>query len=449
MYQVKLNDSILLTIKRIGINGEGIGFYKKQTIFVDNALPGEIVEVKIIEAKEKYAIGEITKFKQKSPNRVTPKCPYYEKCGGCQLQHLSYDAQLEEKKNIVIESFARYYDGSLDKIKFKDTIGNENPWNYRNKSSLPCRHDGEKVVVGMYAKNSNHLVFIDDCIIENEIIKKTRDEILTFLTKEHVNIYNPKTHMGSLRYVVIRAFGEEEVQVTFVLYKEDPKFIKTISKLNIKSINYSINSDAKSIEIFGPKIIKVKGKDAIEGELSGLKFKISPKAFFQLNTKQTVVLYDEIKKACRLTGNENVLDCYCGIGSIGLYLADQAKEVRGIDVNIDGIKDANEFAKINDITNVKFYNGNILPHLNQFEKEGFVPDIVVVDPPRKGLELNIINYLKKKKIKKIVYVSCNPATLAKNINHLQREYMIRYVQPIDMFPHTSGVEVVCLLELKK
>ena len=448
MYQVKLNDSILLTIKRIGINGEGVGFYKKQTIFVDNALPGEIVEVKIVDAKEKYAIGEITKFKQKSPNRVNPKCPYYEKCGGCQLQHLSYDAQLEEKKNIVIESFARYYDGSLEKIKFKETIGNENPWNYRNKSSLPCRHDGEKVVVGMYAKNSNHLVFIDDCIIENEVIKKTRDEILSFLTRERVNVYNPKTHMGTLRYIVIRSFSEEEVQVTFVLYKEDPKFIKTISKLNVKSVNYSINSDAKSIEIFGPKIINVKGKEAIEGKIGGLKFKISPKAFFQLNTKQTVVLYDEIKKACRLTGEENILDCYCGIGSIGLYLADQAKEVRGIDVNIDGIKDANEFAKLNDIKNAKFYNGNILPHLNQFEKEGFVPDIVVVDPPRKGLELNIINYFQKKKIKKIVYVSCNPATLAKNINHLQKEYMIRYVQPIDMFPHTAGVECVVVLERK-
>ena len=448
MNQVKLNELILLTIKRIGINGEGVGFYKRQTIFVENALPGEIVEVKIIDTKENYAIGEITKFKQKSPDRVIPPCPYYSKCGGCQLQHLSYEAQLEEKKNIVIESFVRYFDGNVDKIRFNDTIGCENIWNYRNKSSLPCRHDGEKVVVGMYASNSNHLVFINDCMIENEIIKKTRDYILNFLSTNKVDIYNPKTRSGSLRYLVIRAFSDDEVQVTFVLYNEDQKLIKLIKKLNLPSIYYSINSDSKSIEIFGPKLICLKGKEAIEGKLGSLKFNISPKAFFQLNTKQTVVLYDEIKKACNLTGNEKVLDCYCGIGSIGMYLATGAKEVRGIDVNVDGIKDAKEFAKINNIYNIKFYNGNILPHLDQFEKDDFVPDIVVVDPPRKGLELNIINYFQKKKVKKIVYVSCNPATLAKNLNHLQRDYVIKYVQPIDMFPNTAGVETVVLLVRK-
>ncbi len=445
MNQVKENELILLTIKRLGINGEGVGFYKKQTIFVNNALPGEIVEVKIIEAKDKYAVGEITKFKQKSPKRIDHKCPYYEKCGGCQLQHLSYQSQLEEKKNIVIESFDRYYDGKVEKIKFNDTIGCESPWRYRNKSSLPCRHNGEEIVVGMYASNSNHMVFINDCLIENEIIKNTRDYVLDFLSKNNIDVYNPKTKTGSLRYLVIRSFSEDDVQVTFVLYKEDKKLIKLISKMDLSSIYYSVNSDAKSIEIFGQNINHIKGKDKIEGKLGDLKFKISPKAFFQLNTKQTVTLYDEIKKACQLTGEEKVLDCYCGIGSIGMYLADQAKEVRGIDVNVEGINDAKVFAKMNNIENIKFYNGNILPHLDQFEKEGFVPDVVIVDPPRKGLELNIINYFQKKKVKKIVYVSCNPATLAKNINHLKTEYVVKYVQPIDMFPNTSNIECVSLI----
>lgn len=448
MNQVKKDELILLTIKRLGINGEGVGFYKKQTIFVDNALPGEIVEVKIVEAKDKYAIGVITKFKQKSPNRIEPKCPYYEKCGGCQLQHLSYDSQLEEKKNIVVESFARYYDGKVEKINFKDTIGCANQWRYRNKSSLPCRHDGDNVVVGMYASNSNHLVYINDCLIENENIKKTRSYILEFLSSNNIDVYNPKTKTGSLRYLVIRSFSEEETQVTFVLYKEDHKLIKLLNKINLSSVYYSINSDPKSIEIFGEKLIKVKGQVSINGLLGNLKFKISPKAFFQLNTEQTVVLYDEIKKACDLTGEERVLDCYCGIGSIGMYLADKAKEVRGIDVNVEGINDAKEFAKINKINNIKFYSGNILPHLSQFEKEGFTPDIVIVDPPRKGLELNIINYFQRKKVKKIVYVSCNPATLAKNINHLQKDYVVKYVQPIDMFPNTSNVEAVTLLVRK-
>ena len=448
--QVKVNDLILLTIKRIGINGEGIGFYKKQTIFVNNALPGEVVEVKIVDAKDKYAIGEITKFKAKSEERVEPLCPYYEKCGGCQLQHLSYNGQLQIKKELVMESFSRYYDGSIEKLNIKDTIGCSNPWHYRNKSSLPCRHDGEKVVVGMYASNSNFLVYIDDCLVESEIIKKTRDEILNFLSKENIDVYNPRTHTGSLRHLVIRAFDEKNIQVTFVLLNEDKKIIKLLpllyKKVKVSSINYSINSDPKSIEIFGDKVYNVEGKEAIEGNLGGLKFEISPKAFFQLNTVQTEVLYNEIKKACNLTGTENVLDCYCGIGSIGMFLADCAKEVRGIDTNKDGIIDANRFAHINNIKNAKFYNGNILPHLNQFKEEGFTPDIVVVDPPRKGLELNIINYFKKNKVKKIIYVSCNPATLAKNINHLQKEYIVRFIQPVDMFPQTANVECVVCLE---
>jgi len=448
MNQVKKDELILLTIKRLGINGEGIGFYKKQTIFVENALPGEIVEVQITDAKDKYATGVVTKFKQKSPVRIEPKCPYYGKCGGCQLQHLSYDSQLEEKKYIVVESFMRYYDGKVEKINFKDTIGCESPWRYRNKSSLPCRHDGDNVVVGMYASNSNHLVYISDCLIENEIIKNTRSYILEFLSSNNIDVYNPKTKTGSLRYLVIRSFGEQDVQVTFVLYKEDSKLIKLLNKINLQSVYYSVNSDPKSIEIFGDKLIKIKGQEAINGQLGNLKFKISPKAFFQLNTNQTVVLYDEIKKACGLTGEEKVLDCYCGIGSIGMYLADKAKEVRGIDVNVEGISDAKEFAKINNIKNIKFYSGNILPHLNQFEKDGFVPDVVIVDPPRRGLELNIINYFQKKKVKKIIYVSCNPATLAKNINHLQKDYVVKYVQPIDMFPNTSNVEAVTLLVRK-
>lgn len=449
-FQLKENDSILLTIKRLGINGEGIGFYKRQVVFVNNALPGEIVEVKIVEANDKYVKGEITKFKKKSNERIEAKCPYFGKCGGCQLQHLTYKAQLKEKKNIVMEAFDRYYDGNVSKINFLDTIGMEEPWGYRNKSSLPTRHDGEKVVVGMYAINSNKLVYINNCPIENEKINETRKMILEVLDKEKVDIFNPKDHSGSLRYIVIRAFpNTDDVQVCFVLTKENKKLISVLKKLPVKSANYSINSDLKSVNIFGDEVVNVNGEKMINGKLGNLNFQISPQAFFQLNTLQTVKLYDQIKLACGLTGKEKVLDCYCGIGSIGMYLADNALEVRGIDTNGEGIENARNFAEINKVKNAKFYKGDILPHLHQFEKNGFIPDILVVDPPRKGLELNIINYLQTSKIKKIVYVSCNPSTLAKNINHLQKTYKVQYVQPIDMFPHTSNVEAVVLLQLKK
>ena len=448
--QLKVNDLILLSIKRLGINGEGIGFYKRQVVFVENAIPGEIVEVKITQATEKYVYGIITKFKAISEERIEAKCPYFGSCGGCQLQHLSYKAQLIEKKYIVEEAISRYYQGDISKIKIYDTIGMEEPWGYRNKSSLPVRHDGTHVVFGMYAANSNKLVYIDSCPIENDTINEVRKMIMEELDKANVSIYNPRSHTGILRYVVIRAFpNSKEVQVSFIMTKEDTKLINVLKKLNVSSANYSINNDFKSPEIFGAEVINVKGEKQIEGKLGALNFEISPQAFFQLNPKQTITLYDKIKEACELTGNENVLDCYCGIGSIGMYLAPYAKEVRGIDVNGEGIKNAINFAKMNKINNARFYKGNILPHLHDFKKEGFIPDVLVVDPPRKGLELSLINYLQSSNIKKIVYVSCNPATLAKNINHLQKYYSVKYIQPLDMFPQTSHVETIVGLYRKE
>lgn len=445
--QLKINDTILVTIKRLGINGEGIGYYKRMAVFVENALPEEVVEVKIVDTKEKYATGSIVKFKTTSTHRIEPKCPYYGKCGGCQLQHLDYPMQLVEKKNMTIEAFERYYDGNPSKIKFNDTLGMTSPWRYRNKSSLPTRHDGHSVVTGMYAKDSNHLVYISDCLVENELIQTTRTMVLNVLSRAQIDVYNAKTRIGSLRYLVIRAFEDtQETQVTFVLTQEDRKIIRVLEQLTVTSTNYSINSDPKSIDIFGSKIIHVAGKEQINGNLGAFRFSISPSAFFQLNSKQTSVLYEEIKSACKLTGTESILDCYCGIGSIGMMLAPFAKEVRGIDTNKEGIEDAKIFARMNGVNNITFYAGNIIPFLHQFEEKGFIPDIVVLDPPRQGLELNLINYLQKSKIKRIIYVSCNPATLAKNINHLQKEYIIRYVTPIDMFPQTSNVEAVCLLE---
>src|SRR5690554_5550503 len=199
MNQLNINQTILLTIKRLGINGEGIGYYKRLAVFVDNAIPGEVVEVKITETKDKYAIGELIKIKEASPERVSPPCQYFGTCGGCQIQHLSYPEQLRQKQLLLIEAFNRYYQGDLHKIKFYDTLGMDDPWHYRNKSSLPVRHDGKKVVVKMYAKNSNHLVYIDKSIVENELITKKSQEILDILTKANVDIYNPRTQSGSLR----------------------------------------------------------------------------------------------------------------------------------------------------------------------------------------------------------------------------------------------------------
>ena len=451
-HNLNINDLILLTIKRLGINGEGIGYYKRLAVFVNEAIPGEVVEVKITDIKEKYAYGEIVKFKTKSPDRVQPKSPKLMK-SGLTLQHIKYEKQLEFKKQILVDSFERYYNGNLNKIKFYNMIGMDYPWEYRNKTGLPVRHDGDKVVVGMYEHNTNRLIYMDDFIVENKLVQKTLTDILEYLTKAEINVYNPRFQQGNLRYIIIRAFEEtNEVQVTFVIMEEEPRILnifKNVIKLdNIKSVNYTINNDTKAIEMINNKVINLAGSEKIKGKLGRLDFEISPESFFQLNTKQSIVLYDQIIRAANIKGYEKVLDLYCGIGSIGLYLADKVTEVRGIDNNEENIKNAKDFAKKNNIENASFYYGNILPHLNKFSKEGFVPDILIVDPPRKGMELSLLNYLQKAKIKKLVYVSCNPSTLAKNVNHLQKAYDTKFVVPVDMFPNTPHVECVVLMSRK-
>ncbi|MDY0209465.1 MAG: 23S rRNA (uracil(1939)-C(5))-methyltransferase RlmD [Bacilli bacterium] len=448
---VKENDLILLTIKRLGINGEGIGYFKRLAVFVADAIPEEVVEVKITKATEKYAYGIVNKVKKASPKRMKPACPYYGKCGGCQLQHIDYQEQLNQKKLLVVEAFERYYEGDYSRVKFNETLGMENPWNYRNKTQLPTRHDGEKVVVGMYAADSNKVVYIDECLVENELITQKMKLILEFLSKSSIDVYNPRFRQGNLRYIVLRGFEEtQEVQATFVLMEKESRLIGILKKVgsyaDLTSVNYTINDDPKAIEIISGPVYKLTGTDKIKGKLGDLEFMISPDSFFQLNTEQTVVLYDQIKKIINPFGKEKIVDCYCGIGSIGLYLAKSVGEVRGIDNNESNIINAREFAALNNINNATFYHGNILPHLQDFEKENFNPDVLVIDPPRRGIELNVITYLQKSKIRKIIYVSCNPATLVKNLSHLQKTYIVRSVTPVDMFPNTANVECVVYLE---
>lgn len=445
---------ILLTIKKMGINGEGIGYYKRLAVFVDNAMPDEVVEVKITKVFNKYAYGIVNKYKVYSKERIKPECPYYGKCGGCSISHMSYQEQLRQKNSVVLGAFERYFNGKKlnDKI-FLPIIGSMNEFHYRNKSSLPVRHDGNKAVVGMYAANTNMLVYTDECLIENKIVSDTIKGVLDIITKANIDIYNPKFRQGSLKYLVVRGFMNTlEAQVTYVLNNRDDKVIQTLNKVlelpYVKSVNFTINNDPKAIEIITNEVVHYKGNEKIHGKLGHLDFYISPTAFFQLNMDQTVVLYDKIKEIGKFNKKETMVDTYCGIGSIGLYLANTFKEIRGVDINIEAIEDAREVAKINNIDNASFYVGDVLTRLHDFENDGFIPDVLVIDPPRRGLDLNMINFLKKSKINKIVYVSCNPSTLVKNINHLQNNYSIRTIQPIDMFPQTSSVETIVLLVRK-
>ena len=449
---VKEKQEILLSIKRIGINGEGIGYYKRLAVFVNNTLPGEECVVRITEVNEKYAKGVLVKIKgEKSPYRVEAKCPHYNVCGGCQFQHISYEGQLKYKKSLVEEAFARYYDGALNPVIFKDTIGMDNPWYYRNKAKLPVRYDGKRLVTGLYAFDSNKLVYVDNCDVEKKDIRSAVDEILKYLTKYQVIAYNPKLRDGVLRHIVVRSStATKEIQVTLILFKKDERTIKIAEGLtnikNVVSVYISINHDTDALENFGENTYLLAGKKTIVENIENFSFELLPTAFFQLNLEQTIKLYNQVVKSARLKGYEKVIDAYCGVGTIGLFLSKYVKEVRGIDTNEEAIKNANNNVALNNVTNASFYSGDVLSNITKWYKKGFEADVLVVDPPRTGLDLKLINYLQEHPVKKLIYVSCNPATLAKNCNHLQKKYHILSIQPLDMFPQTSNTECVVCLE---
>lgn len=452
--QVNVGDEIFLDIKRLGINGEGIGYYKKQTIFVPNALPKENVLVKITKIFKGYAQAELLEIKTPSVNRSEPFCPYYTKCGGCSLQHVDYKAHGDLKRDLIIESITRYTKINPRSFEIKPTILMENPNNYRAKVSLPIRNGVHGAVFGLYAPNSEKFIRIKNCGVQNEQINNAMEEITKALDKLAITAYDGKSKKGHVRYIVCRAsVYSNEMQVTFILSKE----LKNINELanevmknkKIVSVYYSINNDSDDVNIFGEKLVKVDGKDCIVEKIGDYYYNLLPNSFFQLNPVQAKVLYDEVKKAAKLSFKENVLDAFCGVGSIGIYLAKWAKEVVGVESNKQSVLNAKENAVKNKLKNIRFIEGNATNVLPYLIKENFIPDVMVFDPPRTGMTPEIKEAVLKSLPKRVVYVSCNPASLAKDLAILTEKYDIKYIQPLDLFPFSAHVESVCLLTHKE
>ena len=441
-------ENISLEVKKIGINGEGIAYVDKKPIFITGALPLEQVTVEIVEKKDKYAYANLISIDKKSPHRVEPKCPLYEKCGACSLMHLDYNQSLVYKRELIIEAIKKYTNINPRSFEIKQTIGMENPYCYRNKASIPVLFDGKKLRGGLYEANSNKMVYNEDCIIHNPKINEIIKEVLKVLDKYKIKAYNPKFKNGFVKYIICRiGTNINEAQVTLILNKEtDLNICKDdIMKIPyVKSFYYSVNNEPKSHEIFGSKIVLVSGSKTIKEKLGDKTFELLPNAFFQLNTTQTIKLYDQIKKAAKLSKKEVVLDAYCGVGTIAKWVSNLSLEVIGIDNNKEAIINANQ----NKDKNTRFITGEVNNIYPKLIRDGLNPDVVLVDPPRVGLGEEFINLLLKHEPNRIVYTSCNPATLAKDINILLQKYTIKYIQPLDMFPFTSHVETVCLLERK-
>jgi 23S rRNA (uracil-5-)-methyltransferase RumA len=452
--KIQAKQTFPLTIKRLGINGEGVGYFKKQVVFVPGALPGEEVVVEATKIHPKFAEAKIKKVRIKSPHRVKPLCPVYDLCGGCQLQHLDYQQQLKEKRDIVLQSLERHTKLNLEKLDIRDTIGMENPWGYRNKSSFQVGEKAGKVLAGLYGLNSHQLINIEQCAVQHSQTNEATAAVKRILEELQISIYNEKTKKGIVRTIVTRVGVQTgELQVVLITsQKELPQkdvIIAEIQKMlpNVKSIVQNINGDKTSL-IFGEETLLLAGEDFIQETLGDLQFELSARTFFQLNPTQTIKLYDEVKEAAQLTGTEKVVDAYCGVGTIGLWLADQAKEVRGMDVIPESIEDAKKNAKRHGFTNTKYVPGKAEEILPKWVKKGWKPDVIVVDPPRTGLDKQLLQTILQVEAEKVIYVSCNPSTLARDIETLSKKYHVEYIQPVDMFPQTAHVEAVAKIILK-
>ncbi|MBB2483402.1 23S rRNA (uracil(1939)-C(5))-methyltransferase RlmD [Bacillus sp. APMAM] len=451
---IKEKQQFPLTIKRLGINGEGVGYFKKQVVFVPGALPGEEVVVEVTKAHPKYAEAIVKKVRKRSEHRVKAPCIVYEQCGGCQLQHLEYGQQLKEKRDILIQALERHTRFNLEEMDIRETIGMDNPWHYRNKSQFQLGEDHGKVIAGMYSIDSHRLINIPECIVQQPVTNKVTNVVKQILADFKIPIYNEKTRKGIVRTIVTRVGIETgQVQVMLVTAKKElPRKDMIISEIKkrlpeVVSIMQNVNPKKTSI-ILGDETIHLAGEKIVEERLEEFTYELSARAFFQLNPVQTVKLYNEVKKAAGLTGKEKIVDAYCGVGTIGLWLADVAAEIRGMDVIPEGIEDAKKNAKKHGVENASYFTGKAEELMPKWAKEGWRPDVVVVDPPRTGCDTKFLDTILKVKPKKFVYVSCNPSTLAKDLQVLSSKYKVEYLQPVDMFPQTAHVETVAMLELK-
>ncbi|MEI5989401.1 23S rRNA (uracil-5-)-methyltransferase RumA [Enterococcus termitis] len=448
---LKEGQTIPLKIKRLGINGEGIGYYKKTIVFVPGALPKEDISVEITKVAPRFVEGQLKKIVKAAPERVVPPCSVYEACGGCQLQHLAYPAQLLFKKDLLKQSLNKFRPRNYENYQLPKTIGMKNPWNYRNKAQFQLRKIEGEVEAGLYQADSHRLVPIDDCLVQQPATTKVMNALVELLNKYQLPIYNERKNSGIFRTLMVRVgVKTNEVQVVFITqsvkFPQKKALIEEITQHlpEVVSIMQNVQNKRTSI-VMGDETIHVWGKESIEEQINEVTFDLSPRAFFQLNPEQTEVLYNEALKALDLQPNETVVDAYCGVGTIGLSVAKQAKEVRGMDIIPAAIEDAKMNAERLGVTNTHYEVGTAEELLPKWLQDGFKPDALIVDPPRTGLDQKLLRAILKQPPKKMVYISCNVSTLAKDLVDLAKVFDVKYMQSVDMFPQTARCEVVVKL----
>ena len=448
------NKEYVVDIVDIGQGGVGIGKYEGFTVFVEGGLIQDKVKVRINKSKKNYAVGDIVEIIEKSPFRVDRICSDDLKdCGGCQIQELDYNKQLELKTNEVKQVISRI--GKLENVEIHETIGMQSPCRYRNKAQFPIQNINGSTAIGFYKKKSHDVIPTDMCVIQHDINDKIIEIIKTYIQAYNVSIYNETTHTGVLRHLVTKVgFTTNEVMVVLVANGTNLPHLNELASvlkeniLGFKTLVLNVNK-AKTNVILGKENKVIYGNGKINDYIGDLVFEISPLSFFQVNPVQTEVLYNKALEYAELKENDTVFDIYCGIGSISLFLAQKATKVYGIEIVEDAIKDAKINAKLNNLNNVEFYVGKAEEVVPKMFSEGKTANVVVVDPPRKGCDEKVLDTIVSMKPDRVVYVSCNPSTLARDLAYLdERGYKCVEIQPVDMFPHTMHVEC-CAKIVKK
>ena len=453
--EFRKNDLVTLEIEDCGIDGEGIGKADGFTVFVKDAVIGDTVTAKIIKAKKNYGYGRLMEVLKPSPYRVEPKCEFARQCGGCQLQALSYDQQLVFKTNKVKGHLERI--GGFTDIPMEPIIGMDELFHYRNKAQFPVGRNKEgKIVTGFYAGRTHNIIENRDCALGVAENKEVLDRVIAHMEKYGIEPYNEATGKGLVRHVLIRyGYFTKEVMVCLILngnkLPKEEQLVKTLCEIpGMTSITINVNKKRSNV-ILGEEICLLWGQEYITDRIGDISYQISPLSFYQVNPMQTQKLYAKALEYADLHGQETVWDLYCGIGTISLFLAQKAKFVRGVEIVPAAIENAKENAKLNGLENTEFFVGKaeeVLPR--EYKKNGVYADVIVVDPPRKGCDETLLETMVEMNPERIVYVSCDSATLARDLKYLcARGYELRKVCPVDQFGMTVHVETVVLLSQQK
>jgi 23S rRNA (uracil1939-C5)-methyltransferase len=493
---VSKNEETVIDIIGMNHDGEGVGRANGYTLFVQGALPGETVRVRVMKTKKQYGYAKLLEIVKASPDRVSAPCPIYDQCGGCQIQHMSYAGQLAWKRQLVVDNLQRIgklnvlvedegqavqpeqtsteeqmngsnrirlrMEGVMNEegdeqqgIRVLPTMGMDEPWRYRNKAQVPIGAAEGGLVGGFYAKGSHRIIDMDTCLIQHEHNDEVVAKVKELGSHLGISAYNEETGRGLLRHVVVKkAFRTGEMMLVLVTNGRDiphkDAWIGSIREAipHVASICQNVNKKQTNV-IFGDETRVLWGRDVIYDYIGDVQFAISARSFYQVNPVQTEVLYGKTVEYAGLSGKETVIDAYCGIGTISLFLAQHADQVYGVEIVPEAIEDARSNAMLNEMKNVKFEVGASEDVIPRWKEQGIEADVIVVDPPRKGCDPRLLDTILEMKPERVVYVSCNPSTLARDLRVLEDGgYRTVEVTPVDMFPHTVHVEAVCSLIYK-